>query len=100
MSAFRGLVFCALSLGVENSTKTVIKSRTSSIASQFGPLVLELLALERRKFSHGLIRKMLGLFSFFYHIVMKVARNQDNHNSSNKFEFRIHPSIDFRVSYP
>ena len=70
--------------------RTCIKSRTSSNFGQIGPLTRELAALEFQKISHRLIMGKWCLHAslfIFYQIIIKVAGNQDSHNSLDEFDF-------------
>ena len=84
-------------------TRTCIKSRKSSNFGQIGLLTTQLAALERLKKSHKLImgKWCLHASSFiFYHIIIKVAGNQDRHKSSVEFVFGPNQTTHFGVTYP
>ena len=58
----------------------------------FGPLTMELAALENLKISHRLImgKWCLQASSFIFdRILVKLAGNQDSHKISEEFEFRL-----------
>ena len=76
-------------------TRTGIKSQWSSNLGPIWPVILELHALERWK------KLCLQLFSVtFDWIFVKLAGNEDRHNSSNKFEFGSDRFIHFGVICP
>ena len=67
-------------------TRTCITSRTSSNFGHIGPLITELAALERQKMSHRLIMRQCCVHaSSFIFDRIKVAGNQDRHQSSVEF---------------
>ena len=71
-------------------TRTCIKSRTSLTLGHFGPLTMELAALERLNISHRLImgKRCLQASAFiFYGIFVKLAGNQGSHKISDELEF-------------
>ena len=75
-------------------TRTCIISRTSSNFGQIGPLTTELAALIMGNGVSMLAR------SFFYQIIIKVARNQDRHKSSVEFAFGPNQTTHFGVTCP
>ena len=82
-------------------TRTCIKSRTSSNFGQIGVLTTELAALERLKISY---RHIMGKWCLhaslfiFYRIIIKVAGNQDRHQSLVKFNFGLNKTTHFGVT--
>ena len=84
-------------------TRTCLKSWMSSNFGQIGLLTTELVALERLKISHRLIIEKwcfhTGLF-FFDWIIIKVAGNQDRHESLVEFNFGPNQMTNFGVTCP
>ena len=101
-STFSGLFLIWFFLYLQ-VTRTCIRSRISSNFGQFGPLTMELAALEHLKISHRLIMGkwclQASLFNF-YRIFVKLAGNQDRHKISDEFEFRLDRISHFGVTCP
>ena len=83
-------------------TRTGIKVQSSSIFGWIRPLILELLALEWRKFhTFELEYLCLHLFSVvFYSILFILAGDEDMHKILDEFEFWPDQTADYRVSCP